>query len=758
MTPFKVQLIGACALLEGNIAEMKTGEGKTLTSTLPIYTLALLNKGVHLVTVNEYLAHRDSTEMGAIYNFLGLTVGLNIRDLTVTEKQAAYNADITYTTNSELGFDYLRDNMVMTREERVQRGLINAVIDEVDSILVDESRTPLIISGSEKKTHNMYVQVDALVKSLKEDSDYKISLKDKTCHLLPHGIDRVENAFSLENMFDVINSQVTHAINQSLKANFCMHKDIDYVVADDKIVIVDQFTGRTMEGRAYSDGLHQAIETKESTTTQKETKTMATITYQNFFRLYDVLSGMTGTAKTEEDEFQKTYNMDVVSIPTNVPVIRKDITDHIFMNNSIKYKFMMNLIIERHNVGQPILIGTVAIETSEVIAELLTRSKIPHQVLNAKHHESEAEIIAKAGNYGVVTIATNMAGRGTDIKLSKEVKSILPFESEITGEEERGDGLLIVGTERHDSRRIDNQLRGRSGRQGDFGESIFFISFEDDLLKRYAGEKVRGMLEKLAVDDEPLKNKMLTKRVAASQKQVESINYDIRKTLLKYDDVLREQREIIYSQRDFVIDATNLIQETNEILNRLLTSVVGYHLELDDVEGLKEFVVRNVSNKDIDFVGTDYLENTLKIAHEEFDKKIEQHGEELITKYCKSVILKVLDEAWIIHIDEMQTLRESIGLRSYGQIDPLQEYQKEGRRMFEDMIDNVEREIVKYILKGRIQTKQEAEAIMNKLHYAHQKSETNRKETVVIKSKDKVGRNDECPCGSGKKYKNCCGA
>jgi preprotein translocase subunit SecA len=756
MTPFKVQIIGACALIDGNIAEMKTGEGKTLTSTLPVYTLALLQKGVHVITVNDYLAERDASEMGEIYNFLGMTVGLNLREMTVQEKQEAYNADITYTTNSELGFDYLRDNMVMTREARVQRGLIHAVVDEVDSILIDESRTPLIISGNEKKSHNMYQQVDALVKSLKEDRDFKINAKDKTALLLSNGIDLVERAFAVGNMYDVRNSQLTHAVNQSLRANFCMHLDVDYVVRDNEVVIVDQFTGRTMEGRTFSDGLHQAIEAKEHVDTQKETKTMATITYQNFFRLYEKLSGMTGTAKTEEEEFQKTYNMDVVCIPTNTPVVRKDNNDLLFVSKKVKFKYMLELIKERHNVGQPILIGTVAIESSEEIADLLQKSGIPHQVLNAKQHASEAEIIKNAGKFGAVTIATNMAGRGTDIKIDSQVRAIEPFMSEITQQEERGDGLLIVGTERHESRRIDNQLRGRSGRQGDNGESTFFVSFEDELMKRYGGDRAQKYLTKLVTDDMPISSKTLTKQVASSQKQVESINYDIRKTLLKYDDVLREQREIIYSQREFIIDSKNLIDDAKEIINRFLTNRVNYYLELDDLDGLKEFFAANVSNKEIDQTDN-YLENVLGLAMDEMNRKVEEHDEDIINQYCKTVMLKVLDEAWVEHIDEMQTLRDSVGLRGYGQVDPLIEYQKDGRQMFEDMIDNTEQEIVRYLLKGRLQTKSEAQAMINKLNQEHSKSEANRKETVVVAESNKVGRNEECPCGSGKKYKNCCG-
>ncbi len=758
MLPFKVQLMGGFALLDGNIAEMKTGEGKTLTSTLPVYTMALAKKGVHVITVNEYLASRDAKEMGVVYDFLGITTGLNLRDLTVEEKKAAYDADVTYTTNSELGFDYLRDNMVMTREARVQRGLENAIIDEVDSILIDEARTPLIISGSEKKSHNMYRQVNALISNFKADKDYVVNVKDKVANLTDNGIEKVEHTFGLKNLYDVENSVITHAVNQALHANAIMERDVDYVVQDNQVVIVDQFTGRTMEGRVYSDGLHQAIEAKENVTTQKETKTMATITYQNFFRLYNKLSGMTGTAKTEEEEFQKTYSMDVVQIPTNKPVIRRDNDDILFATKAAKQKYMLNLIKERHELGQPILIGTVAIESSEEISNFLRESRIKHQILNAKHHEQEAEIIANAGQKGAVTIATNMAGRGTDIKLAEEVKDLGMHKNEITGVEESIGGLLIIGTERHESRRIDNQLRGRSGRQGDAGESFFFISFEDDLLRRFAGERAQKILQSLNTGDEPISQSILTKRVSAAQKQVESVNYDIRKTLLKYDDVLREQREVMYSQRDYVIDSENIVGETKEIINNYLENLVKYHQERNSISTLNEIVNTNLVKTPIELdESADVLAQIKKITDAEFDDKVIKHGEEVMHEYCKTVIIKVMDEAWINHIDEMQVLRESVGLRGYGQIDPLQEYQRDGREMFSDMIDSVEAEMVKYILKGELQTRAQREAMMAKLRSEHTQTVAKRKETVVNKE-EKVGPNEPCPCGSGKKYKKCHGS
>ncbi len=758
MLPFKVQLMGGFALLDGNIAEMKTGEGKTLTSTLPVYTMALAKKGVHVITVNEYLASRDAKEMGVVYDFLGITTGLNLRDLTVEEKKAAYDADVTYTTNSELGFDYLRDNMVMTREARVQRGLENAIIDEVDSILIDEARTPLIISGSEKKSHNMYRQVNALISNFKADKDYVVNVKDKVANLTDNGIEKVEHTFGLKNLYDVENSVITHAVNQALHANAIMERDVDYVVQDNQVVIVDQFTGRTMEGRVYSDGLHQAIEAKENVTTQKETKTMATITYQNFFRLYNKLSGMTGTAKTEEEEFQKTYSMDVVQIPTNKPVVRRDNDDILFATKAAKQKYMLNLIKERHELGQPILIGTVAIESSEEISNFLRESRIKHQILNAKHHEQEAEIIANAGQKGAVTIATNMAGRGTDIKLAEEVKDLGMHKNEITGVEESIGGLLIIGTERHESRRIDNQLRGRSGRQGDAGESFFFISFEDDLLRRFAGERAQKILQSLNTGDEPISQSILTKRVSAAQKQVESVNYDIRKTLLKYDDVLREQREVMYSQRDYVIDSENIVGETKEIINNYLENLVKYHQERNSISTLNEIVNTSLVKTPIELdESADVLAQIKKITDAEFDDKVIKHGEEVMHEYCKTVIIKVMDEAWINHIDEMQVLRESVGLRGYGQIDPLQEYQRDGREMFSDMIDSVEAEMVKYILKGELQTRAQREAMMAKLRSEHTQTVAKRKETIVNKE-EKVGPNEPCPCGSGKKYKKCHGS
>ncbi len=756
--PFKVQVMGAFALADGNIAEMKTGEGKTLTAAMPTYLYALNGRGSHVVTVNEYLAERDANDIGRIHEFLGLEVGLIKRDMDFDQKKAAYGCDVTYVTNSELGFDYLRDNMALTKDQRVIRELYYCLIDEVDSILIDEARTPLIISGQEKKTHNMYSQVDTVVKTLIEDEDYRVNLQDKVAHLEASGIDKIEKTMGLKNLFDIENSQITHAINQSLKANYCMEKDVDYVVQDEKVVIVDQFTGRTMEGRVFSDGLHQAIEAKEFVKTQKESKTLATVTYQNFFRIYEVLSGMTGTAKTEEEEIQKIYNMDVVVIPTNKPVIRKDRNDLVFKNNKAKYSHMISLIKERHEVGQPILIGTVAIETSEEISNLLNNLNIKHNVLNAKHHMQEANIVATAGEKGAITIATNMAGRGTDIKLTDEVKNLPPFKSKLLGEEINPNGLLVIGTERHDSRRIDNQLRGRSGRQGDNGESIFYVSFEDSLAKRYLGDNIRALLQK-GNENEVITHKTITSQIQKMQKRVESVNFDSRQNVLKYDDVLREQRELMYSQRDRVLFEDDGLELIRTIIDNYIISQVSHYEEIDEKQEIEDMVNRNMVSTPVklDLEG-DLVEQLRNIAKEQLDIKIEEHGEEVISEFARAVMIKVMDTAWVNHIDEMQILREGIGLRGYGQTDPLQEYQKEGRNMFDNLMLSIENDIVKIMLRGSIQGSSQREAVMSKLKSEHaQATAGNTEAHHTFVKEDKVGRNDPCPCGSGLKYKNCHG-
>lgn len=757
--PFKVQIIGALALCDGNIAEMKTGEGKTLTAALPAYLYALEGRGAHIVTVNEYLAERDAADIGRIHEFLGLTVGLNTRELNFEEKKAAYAADITYVTNSELGFDYLRDNMALNKEQRVIRELHYALVDEVDSILIDEARTPLIISGQEKRSHNMYSQVDTVIKTLNPEEDFSVNYQDKVAHLRDTGIEKIEKSLGLSNLFDLENSQITHAINQSLKANYCMDKDVDYVVRGEEVIIVDQFTGRTMEGRVFSDGLHQAIEAKEHVKTQKETKTLATITYQNFFRIYDVLSGMTGTAKTEEEEFQKIYNLDVVVIPTNKPVIRLDRDDLIFKTNKVKYNHMISLIQERHKQGQPILIGTVAIEKSEEISMLLKQLNIKHNVLNAKHHMQEADIIKLAGEKGAITIATNMAGRGTDIKISEEVKQLSKFQSELLGVEVDPTGLLVIGTERHDSRRIDNQLRGRSGRQGDNGESVFYVSFQDDLARRYLPDNTKKILDKLGNEEEVLTHKMLTNQIQKMQKKVESVNFDSRQNVLKYDDVLREQRELMYSQRDEILFGGDGLELIKNVIHNYINEQVEYHVSSSQYDELQELVNRNISSTEVqlDFSG-DLKEQINNIANSELDKKIEEHGEEIISEFAKVVMIKIIDTGWVNHIDEMQILREGIGLRGYGQIDPLQEYQKEGRAMFDELMLSIENDIVKVMIKGTIQGNRQREAVMNKMQEEHAQSVSSsgeRQQTVV--NENKQGRNDLCYCGSGLKYKNCHG-
>lgn len=734
LKPFKVQIVGALALLEGNISEMKTGEGKTLTSALTAYVWSLLNKGVHIVTVNDYLASRDAENNKPIYEFLGLSVRCNNRELTTEQKREAYESDIMYTTNSELGFDYLRDNMVAEVEDRVnRRGLNYVIIDEVDSVLVDEARTPLIISGSEKITHNMYKQVDALVKGFHLDEEYKISLKDKTSHLLQKGIEKTESIFNIQNLYDVQNSAMAHAINQSLKANFNMSKDVDYVVKEGKIVIIDQFTGRTMEGRMYSDGLHQAIEAKEHVTTQKESRTMATITYQNFFRLYEVISGMTGTAKTEEEEFQKTYGMDVIEIPTNMPIARLDMEDVIFTTKHAKFDHLINFIKERHELGQPILIGTVSIESSEEISRVLTKSKVKHQVLNAKNHAQEANIIANAGKKSMVTISTNMAGRGTDIKLDDEVKKTITYNSTVFEREMSCSGLLVIGTERHESRRIDNQLRGRSGRQGDEGQSVFFVSFEDQLLARFTPPTLKKLIEK---QTGMIEHSRLTKSIESTQKQVESIHYQSRTTILKYDDVLREQREIIYSQRDLVLTSDEIVDHAKQMCINHINNQIEYYESLSDMENLELFAKNNLTN-DLSFKldQSNYKTQLVDLVEKEFSAKTEVTNEETIKKFVRIVIIKVLDDEWINHIDEMQTLRESISLRSYGQIDPLIEYQREGRDMYDDMVDIVEKEITRILLKGRIQNERDSDVIMNKMKSSHDHKVHERKQTFVKKGK-----------------------
>jgi preprotein translocase subunit SecA len=753
--PYKVQLMGGISLHEGNISEMKTGEGKTLTATMPVYLNAITGKGVHVVTVNEYLASRDANEMGQLYEFLGLSVGLNLNGMNNEEKQAAYTADITYGTNNEFGFDYLRDNMVLYSHQKVQRPLHYAVIDEVDSILIDEARTPLIISGSAQKSAALYIQANAFVNMLKKEEDYTYDEKTKGVQLTEDGITKAEKAFGIENLFDISHVTLNHHINQALKANASMHLDVDYVVQDGEIVIVDQFTGRLMKGRRYSDGLHQAIEAKEGLEVQNESMTLATITFQNLFRMYEKLAGMTGTAKTEEEEFRNIYNMNVVVIPTNRPIIRDDRADLIFASMDGKFRAVVEDIAQRNALGQPVLVGTVAIETSEIISRYLTKKGVKHNILNAKNHEREAEIILEAGQRGAVTIATNMAGRGTDIKLGEGVKEL--------------GGLAVIGTERHESRRIDNQLRGRSGRQGDPGLTQFYLSMEDELMRRFGSDNMKTMMSRLGMDDtQPIQSKMVTRAVESAQKRVEGNNFDARKQLLQYDDVLRQQREIIYKQRDEVLESENL----REIVETMIRSSIERNVFAHTVEDADEWKLDAI----IDYTnGNLFREGDLTIADLEgktremivdiiFDKvkqryneKEEQMEPDQMREFEKVIVLRSVDSKWMDHIDQMEHLRQGIHLRAYGQIDPLREYQTEGFAMFESMVEAIESDVARYIMKAEIRNNLQRQEVV-KGHAVNPKEEGGEKpkKKPVVKQMD-IGRNDPCYCGSGKKYKNCHG-
>ena len=752
--PYHVQLMGGIVLHDGNISEMRTGEGKTLTATMPVYLNALSGEGVHVVTVNEYLATRDSQEMGELYNFLGMTVGLNINSKTPEEKRAAYACDITYSTNNELGFDYLRDNMVVYRNQMVQRPLNYAVVDEVDSILIDEARTPLIISGQAEKSTALYTRADNFVKRLKEEEDYKIDIQSKTIGLTEAGIEKAEENFGLKNLYDIENTALTHHLDNALRANYIMIRDFDYVVQEGKVLIVDQFTGRIMDGRRYSDGLHQAIEAKEGVEIEDETKTMATITFQNYFRMYKKLAGMTGTAKTEEEEFREIYNMQVIQIPTNQPVVRDDRPDLLYPNLNSKFHAVVKDIKERYRKGQPVLVGTVAVETSELLSNMLDKEKVPHEVLNAKNHFKEAEIILNAGQKGAVTIATNMAGRGTDIKLGLGVAEL--------------GGLAVIGTERHESRRIDNQLRGRSGRQGDPGVSQFYLSLEDDLMKRFGSERIKAFMERMNLDEEDqvIQSKMLTKQVESAQKRVEGNNYDTRKNVLQYDDVMREQREVIYGQRQEVImEENDLSQTLMNMVKRTISRVVDAHTQVEDksqwnLDGIVDFAGNAIVHEDS--ISTADLENKtpeemktflMDKAQAIFEQKQEQlNSQEQLLEFEKVVILRVVDSKWTDHIDAMDQLRQSIGLRAYGQNNPLVEYQTEGYTMFEDMVGAIEYEVTRLFMKAEIRQNVQREQVAQ--GQAEQEEQPQPQKPQQVK---KVGRNDPCPCGSGKKYKNCHG-
>ena len=703
LTPFKVQIMGGIVLHEGNIAEMKTGEGKTLTATMPVYLNALSGKGVHVVTVNEYLSERDAEQMGQLYNWLGLTVGVNKSDMSPEEKRAAYNADITYSTNSEIGFDYLRDNMVVYEEDRVQRPLNFALVDEVDSILIDEARTPLIISGQAHGANEMYKQADQFAKTLKATTDYKVDLETKTVSLTETGIRKADKFFNLKNIYDTDNTALTHHIDQALRANYVMELDKDYVVKDDEVLIVDSFTGRIMEGRRFSDGLHQALEAKEGVTIQEESKTMANITYQNLFRRYRKLAGMTGTAKTEQEEFREIYNMNAVSIPTNKPVIRIDESDVLYPTLQSKFDAVIDKVKELHHRGQPILLGTVAVETSEYLSQRLDQEKIPHVVLNAKNHAKEADIVANAGQKGAVTIATNMAGRGTDIKLGPGVIEV--------------GGLAVIGTERHESRRIDNQLRGRAGRQGDPGYSQFYLSLEDDLMRRFGSDRIKNVLKTLKVEDDDavIRSRMITKQVESAQKRVEGNNYDSRKNVLKYDNVMSEQRDVIYGERNRVIEEKKSLKWVlMPMIKRTIDHIVDLHTQGDqknwNLQTILDFATSSlvspneISMNMLEGKSADQIKEFLMgLAEKQYvEKEKELQDTAQVLEFEKVVILRVVDSHWTDHIDAMDQLRESIGLRGYGQLNPLVEYQREGSRMFEEMVADIDYGVTRLFMKAEI--------------------------------------------------------
>ena len=748
---FYVQILGGLAIHFGNIAEMKTGEGKTLTSVLPAYLNALTGEGVHIITVNEYLATRDAAWMGKIHEFLGLTVGVNTRDLTPKEKQEAYNCDILYSTNNEIGFDYLRDNMVVHKEDRVQRKLSFAIIDEVDSVLIDEARTPLIISGGEMRSANLYIDADHFAKSLKEEKDYIYDEKTKSVNLTDSGSEKAEKTFNISNLYEIENAGLLHYINQALRANYSMKRDVDYVVQDNEVVIVDQFTGRLMKGRAYSDGLHQAIEAKEGVTINQETKTLATITFQNLFRMYKKLSGMTGTAKTEEEEFRNIYNMYVIEIPTNKPVIRIDAPDLVYATKEAKYKAIISFVKERYEKGQPVLIGTIAIETSELISNLLKQAKIPHEVLNAKNHAREAEIISKIGLNKSVTIATNMAGRGTDIKLSDEIRNL--------------GGLCVVGTERHESRRIDNQLRGRSGRQGDPGYTQFFVSMKDDLMVRFGSDRIGEMMKSMGLGDQAIQSKTFTKSIGTAQKRVEGNNFDIRKQLLQYDDVMNNQREIIYEKRNTILDSDSIHEMVLSSFRHHVEDLVNSHIAPEgmltdaDLTEIVDFANENLLRKDIkkkDIEGITPEEVIDKIAKQviaEYEAKIEDIPQEISEEFEKVITLQVVDNYWMEHINTMSHLREGIHLRGYAQEDPLRAYTMEGFELFDSMLQKIDKDISIFLLKAEIRHNVERKAVSKK-QITNESDDTAKR---TPKKSKKVGRNDPCPCGSGKKYKQCCG-
>ena len=754
--PYKVQVMGGIVLHHGDVPEMRTGEGKTLTATMPVYLNALAGKGVHVVTVNEYLTERDATEMGELYSWLGLSVGINLAAKSPMEKKEAYLCDITYSTNSEIGFDYLRDNMVVRAENMVQRPLNYALVDEVDSILIDEARTPLIVSGANAvETSQLYHMADHFVKSLDKD-DYIIDVQSKTIGLSDSGIDKAESYFKLDNLYDIENVALTHFVDNALRANYIMILDIDYVVSEEQeILIVDQFTGRTMEGRRYSDGLHQAIEAKEGVPIQDETKTSASITYQNLFRMYKKLAGMTGTGKTEEEEFREIYNIRVIPIPTNRPIQRIDHSDLLYASIDAKFKAVIEDVKARYQKGQPVLVGTVAVETSDYISKKLVAAGVPHEVLNAKNHYREAQIIMNAGQRGAVTIATNMAGRGTDIKLGEGVREL--------------GGLCVIGTERHESRRIDNQLRGRSGRQGDPGESQFYLSLEDDLMKRFGSERLKGVFERLNMSDEAIESRMLTRQVEAAQKRVEGNNYDTRKQVLQYDDVMREQREIIYAQRYDVITADrDLAPEIHAMIRRTIGRIVDAHArskEDEKLEAILNFAKYNllpedsINRSDLAGLSDQAIKDELyQRALKVYDNQVAKlRDEDAVKEFQKVLILRVVDNKWTDHIDALDQLRNAVGLRGYAQNNPVVEYQAEGFRMFNDMIGSIEFDVTRLMMKAQIHEQERPQTEHNISTTATRNIAAQQTSLPEDLDLSQIGRNDQCPCGSGKKFKNCHG-
>ncbi|HCT5271239.1 TPA: preprotein translocase subunit SecA [Staphylococcus aureus] len=758
MTPYKVQIMGGIAIHKGDIAEMRTGEGKTLTATMPTYLNALAGRGVHVITVNEYLSSVQSEEMAELYNFLGLTVGLNLNSKTTEEKREAYAQDITYSTNNELGFDYLRDNMVNYSEDRVMRPLHFAIIDEVDSILIDEARTPLIISGEAEKSTSLYTQANVFAKMLKQDEDYKYDEKTKAVHLTEQGADKAERMFKVENLYDVQNVDVISHINTALRAHVTLQRDVDYMVVDGEVLIVDQFTGRTMLGRRFSEGLHQAIEAKEGVQIQNESKTMASITFQNYFRMYNKLAGMTGTAKTEEEEFRNIYNMTVTQIPTNKPVQRNDKSDLIYISQKGKFDAVVEDVVEKHKAGQPVLLGTVAVETSEYISNLLKKRGIRHDVLNAKNHEREAEIVAGAGQKGAVTIATNMAGRGTDIKLGE-------------GVEELG-GLAVIGTERHESRRIDDQLRGRSGRQGDKGDSRFYLSLQDELMIRFGSERLQKMMSRLGLDDStPIESKMVSRAVESAQKRVEGNNFDARKRILEYDEVLRKQREIIYNERNSIIDEEDSSQVVDAMLRSTLQRSINYYINTADdepeyqpfIDYINDIFLQEGDITEDDIKGKD-AEDIFEVVWAKIEAAYQSQKdilEEQMNEFERMILLRSIDSHWTDHIDTMDQLRQGIHLRSYAQQNPLRDYQNEGHELFDIMMQNIEEDTCKFILKSVVQVEDNIERektteFGEAKHVSAEDGKEKVKPKPIVKG-DQVGRNDDCPCGSGKKFKNCHG-